>query len=219
MALLGVLAVDPSGSTAAFSGRGGLWDNGAVDRNEVEAAIRARRDADDAHGAATAAIRSYGPQILAYLRAVLRDEDAAAEAFSRFAEGLWKGIARFRGDASALTWAYRIAWGAVREVRRDPYRRRARRLDTSAASRLAAEIRESTASHLGTSDLDRVSRLRASLEPDEQTLLILRLDRELPWREVALIFEVEESTLRKRYERLKARIRKLAREEGLLAAR
>jgi RNA polymerase sigma-70 factor (ECF subfamily) len=76
-------------------------------------------DAGDPPGAATVAVRGYDPQILGYLRAVLRDEDAAAEGFSRFAEGLWKGIGGFRGDASALTWAYRVAWGAVCELRRD----------------------------------------------------------------------------------------------------
>ena len=195
-----------------------------VDREAVEASIRALLDARDARGAATAAVRSYGPQILAYLRAVLRDEDAAAEAFSRFAEGLWKGIARFRGDAAVLTWAYRVAWGAVREVRRDPYRRRARRLETSEASRLAAEVRESTASHLRPRDKGAVERLRASLDPGEQTLLILRLDRDLPWRDVAMILSgdgatLDEATVRKRYERVKAKLRKLASAEGLLATR
>jgi hypothetical protein len=69
----------------------------------VEEAVRRRLDAGDLDGAASAALRGYGPQVLGCLRAVLRDEDAAAEAFSRFAEALCKGLPRFRGEASLLT--------------------------------------------------------------------------------------------------------------------
>ena len=46
-------------------------------------------------------------------------------------------------------------------------------------------VRTTTALHLRSEVKDQVSRLRERLEPDEQTLLILRVDRALSWREVA----------------------------------
>jgi RNA polymerase sigma-70 factor (ECF subfamily) len=190
-----------------------------VATQSVEAVLGALLERGDLHGAATQALRSYGPQILVYLRAVLRDEEAASEAFSRWGEGLWKGIAAFRGDASILTWCYAVAWGAVGRVRRDAVRRRERRLATSEAARLVAEMRDSTAPELRPEARGALSRLRAALEADEQTLLILRLDRKLAWKDVAHVLGVDEAAARKRYERLKAKLRRLGRAEGLLAER
>jgi RNA polymerase sigma-70 factor, ECF subfamily len=194
------------------------------EKDAVEEAIRALLDGGNLTGAATTAIRSYGPQILAYLRAVLRDEDAAAEGFSRFGEDLWKGMGKFRGEASVLTWSYRLAWGTVRRLQRDPFRRKVRRLHTSEASQLADEVRDSTVRYRTTEVKDGVARLREALDPDEQTLLILRVDRNLPWREVAQVFAeggepVDDATLRKRFERIKSKLRRLAAEEGLLGSR
>jgi len=49
----------------------------------------------------------------------------------------------------------------------------------------------------------------------------MRLDRNLAWREVAMVLAaegepVDEVALRKRFERLKTKLTELAREEGLL---
>jgi RNA polymerase sigma-70 factor, ECF subfamily len=196
----------------------------AKDKEVAEQEIRELLERGDLDGAATQAIRSYGPQILAYLRAVLRDKDAAAEGFSQFGEGVWKGIGKFRGQSSVLTWSYGVAWGAVRRLKRDPFRRKARRLDTSQLSQLAAEVRRSTTPYHKTSVKDAVARLRESLAPDEQTLLILRVDRNLSWKDVVQVFTtegepVDEAALRKRFERIKAKLRKLATEEGFLGRR
>ena len=53
--------------------------------------------------------------------------------------------------------------------------------------------------------------LRAELTAEDPTLLALRLDQELTWDEVAEVLSVEgravdAATLRKRYERIKARL-------------
>lgn len=196
----------------------------AKDKERAEQEIRELLERGDLEGAATKTIRSYGPQILAYLRAVLRDRDAAAEGFSQFGEGVWKGIGEFRGQSSVLTWSYGVAWGAVRRLNRDPFRHKARRLGTSQLSQLAAEVRRSTTPYRKTSVKDAMARLRESLAPDEQTLLILRVDRNLSWKDVAQVFAtegdpVEEAALRKRFDRIKAKLRKLATAEGFLGRR
>lgn len=190
---------------------------------EVEEAIRARLAAEDRLGATDAAVRGYGPQILGYLRRVTHDEQAAAETFSFFCEAVWKQIGQYRGESSFLTWAYRLAWGAVCRYGDDAYRRRARRLRTTEIGRLAQEVYSSSA-RVHDEMEDRLARLRAKLTADEQTLLILRVDRDLPWRDIAVIVAtddepVDEAALRKRFERLKAKVRKLAEADGVLQAR
>ena len=68
--------------------------------------------------------------------------------------------------------------------------------------------------------------LRAQLSLEDQTLLMLHVDRGLPWRELAQVMrgaELEPQTLdreillvRKRFERIKKQLRKLAVADGLL---
>jgi RNA polymerase sigma-70 factor (ECF subfamily) len=94
------------------------------DVQELEARVRALREAGELAAAATAAIRGLGPSVLRYLRSLLRDEDDAAEAFSRFAENLWTGLPGFRGQASVRTWAYRLAWSAAQDLRDGAWKRR-----------------------------------------------------------------------------------------------
>jgi RNA polymerase sigma-70 factor (ECF subfamily) len=184
-----------------------------------EARIRALLSAGDTRGAATEAMRAFGPKIYGYLRAVLRDDTDAGDAFSLFGENLWRGISTYRGEASFRTWAYRIAWNAALAVRDEAWRRHGRRLETSEASRLADEIR-TTAARVER-ERTALDALRETLSPEEQTLLVLRIDQGLSWDEIAHVLgqegsSVESATLRKRFERLKERLASLARERGLV---
>jgi len=176
--------------------------------------------AGDHAAAATIALGRLGPQILGYLGATLRDEDAAYDVFGTFCEQLWKSITTFRGDSSFKTWAYKIVMHSVGRYHRDGYRKRAEAFG-SEASALAVQIRSNTAPYRRTAIKDRFAQLRESLDPDDQTLLFLRVSQGLSWTEVAAILAeqgkaVEIPALRKRLERAKARLRKLAEDEGLL---
>jgi RNA polymerase sigma-70 factor (ECF subfamily) len=181
----------------------------------LEARILERLDAADPSGAATLALRGYGPQILGYLTAVLRDDDRSSDAFSIFSENLWTGLSTFKRESSLRTWAYKIAWNAAMRVARDPQRRRGAPLPTSQALAIAQEVRSRTAEHLRTEKKTALEQLREELTADEQTLLILRVDRDLEWREVSAVLEVEEPVLWKRFERLKTKLKKLAKERGI----
>ncbi len=171
--------------------------------------------------AASATIRQLGPQVLGYLAAILHSEADAREVFSQFAEDLWKGLPGFRGESSLRGWAYRIAWHASARFARDPYRCRGRRLETTEASRIAEEIRSAVAPEQSWRS-QRVAELRDMLEPEERALLILRVDRGLSWREVAVALAEEdesppsEAALRKRFERLKEKLGRAAKEQGLI---
>jgi RNA polymerase sigma-70 factor (ECF subfamily) len=175
---------------------------------DIEADVLALLDAGDLARAATAAIKGYGPQVLGYLTAVLRDDDEAADAFSVFCEDLWRGMASFRRESSVRTWAYRVAWHAAMRAARQPYRQRRRRLATSAASAIAAEVRSTTLTHMKQANVDKLAEVRKSLTAEEQTLLILRVDRELSWKDIAQVMApLDEAALRKRFERLKEALR------------
>jgi RNA polymerase sigma-70 factor (ECF subfamily) len=188
----------------------------------LETRIRAALARGAAEDAATEAIRGFGPQILGYLTRVLGSPDDAADAFSYFSERLWKGMAGFEGRSSVRVWAYRIAWTAALRVAGDGYRRRRERLRTSMASRIAAEVVTRSAVDNRAGMDDGMDRLRSGLVPAERALLVLRLDQRLSWREVAEVLRredeaVDEAALRKRFERLKEKLSRLARSQGLLA--
>ena len=76
---------------------------------------------------------------------------------------------------------------------------------------------------------DRFAALRNALSADDQTLLVLRIDRDLSWDDVALVMhdavDADPDTLarwsanmRQRFRQLKKRLRELAEANGLLDA-
>jgi RNA polymerase sigma-70 factor, ECF subfamily len=178
-------------------------------REQIETEVRRCCDAGDLDGAATAAVEGYGPELLGFLAAVLRDDDAGAEVFAQVCAALWEDLPRFRWECALRTWLYTVAHHRLASFRRDPLRRRGVPLSL-VASRLVARVRSSVKVYLRTPVKDQIARLRESLSAEDQTLLILRVDRDLSWSEVAQVMDVAEEALRKRFQRIKDRLRKLA---------
>jgi len=182
--------------------------------------VLALLESGDDRGAATALLRAHGPAVLRYLRSVLRETTVADDAFSLFAEWAWTALPKFQRGSTLRTWAFGIAWHAARRVSEDAWHKHKERLKTGDASRLAADIRASSALQRDR-QTDRLQELRRNLSPEDQNLLVLRIDQRLSWDEVAAILAgAGESTspagLRKRFERLKERIARMARERGLV---
>jgi RNA polymerase sigma-70 factor (ECF subfamily) len=185
----------------------------------IERRVQASLQERDLRAAATSAIRELGPRIVRYLRTTLRDEDDVSDAFSDWAESLWSGIGSFEGRSSFKTWAFRLAFNSMLSLRDKAHRRRERRFETGEASALAEEVRTTVVSL--ERRRQRLDELRAELPPDEQTLLFLRVGEGLAWEEVAAVLTRESTRLdaaavRKRFERLKAKLQKLARARGLV---
>jgi RNA polymerase sigma-70 factor, ECF subfamily len=183
---------------------------------DIEARVASLLAGGEFRGAATEVIRGYGPRALGYLHRLLGNETDAADAFSLFAEQVWRGMSNFEGRSSVKTWAFKAAWSAAMKVRDDAWRRLREDLPSSAASHLAEEIRTNTAVRLE-SLRQELEVLRAELTAEDQTLLALRLDQELTWEEVAEVLSIEGRvvdavTLRKRYERIKGRLATILKE-------
>ncbi len=179
------------------------------------AALLGRGEVD---AAATFTLQALGPAVLGYLASLLGEDDAR-DVFSAVAEDAWRGLPGFRFECSLRAWLFRLAWHAASRFLRTPWRRRVERLPSSAASRLAASI--AGPSQLPGGRRETLQALRRRLTPEEQTLLVLRVDKELEWSEVAEVLarggeSVDPVALRKRFERIRSRLAALARKEGLL---
>ncbi|MBL8627304.1 MAG: sigma-70 family RNA polymerase sigma factor [Myxococcales bacterium] len=186
------------------------------DRDATEAELRALIDGGDLDGATDRALRAWGPEIYGWLSGVLADPTEAADGFAVFAEQLWQSLRRYDGRCSTRTWCYMLARHAASRVREA--RRRGAAVPLSQAPDIAAAVRTITAVHQQSAVKDELRALRASLPEEDQMLLVLRVDRELGWREVAQILGEEDApaadlerraaALRKRFERVKAELRK-----------
>lgn len=188
----------------------------ASDDAQLHEQLRARAAAGELAEVARLAISRYGAELLRYLSAMIRDDAEAAEVFAQTCEDLWRGLPGFRWQASLRTWLYTLARNAWRRRGRDRFRRAGERLALSEQPELAAVVRTQTAEWQRSEVRDRFAALRAQLTEEDRELLALRVDRGLPWREIAQIQEETDdaarlarssAALRKRFERLKELIR------------
>jgi RNA polymerase sigma-70 factor, ECF subfamily len=200
------------------------------EHEQLEHAARELCDQGKHGDAVTLVLQGYGPEIVGLLRAQSRSEDDASEAFGIFAEDLFKGIGAFSWRSSMRTWAYTLARHALLRIQTSPHRRPERRipLSQSPASLIAEQVRERTLPHLRTEVKDGLTRLREALTPEEQLLLTLRIDRQMPWDDVTAILDANESEAvrqdvkkrtalhRKRFQLLKDKLRERAAKMGLL---
>src|SRR5687767_8830043 len=98
-------------------------------------------------------------------------------------------------------------------------------------SGLIAQLRTHTLSILAEEKVSAFAALRRELPEDDQTLLVLRVDRELAWDDLARVFldeaeatdgealKREAARLRKRFQLVKERLRALGEERGLIGPR
>jgi RNA polymerase sigma-70 factor (ECF subfamily) len=204
------------------------------DRAGLEGRIRALCEAGDRKRAATLLLEGYGREIFGFLVARMRDRDAASDVFAQFSEDLWRGLEGFRWQCSARVWSYTLARHAASRYIDDARRRRRRDLPLSRAgplSEIVEKIRTGTRAAERTESRSRIAKLRESLPLDDQTLLILRVNRKLGWKEIAQIMlregetsadddlEREAGRLRKRYQLAKDKLRQMAVEQGLVGDR
>jgi RNA polymerase sigma-70 factor (ECF subfamily) len=198
---------------------------------QSELPIRTAWDAQDFQTAAALTLELYGRAILGFLIGRLRDPIRGEDAFSMFTEDLWNGLPGFGWRCSMRGWAYGLARNAANRLASAPAQRPERNLalvTDATAQQIMQHVRSATQAYRQTDVKDRVRALREQLPPDDATLLILHIDRGLPWRELAVVMQDgeelldgealdrEAARLRKRFERIKAELKRMAREQGLI---
>ena len=178
-------------------------------------------------GAVSEVLRVLGPDMLGFLSRVMGDDDDADEVFAAVSERLWRSIASFEWRSSLRTWVHVIARNEMGRFRRGAQRHVHARV-SELASVIAAVQTETRGRQLSALE-QAVARLRDELPEEDRALLVLRVDRELPWDEIALAFSEdperctdeerkrEAARLRKRFQLIKDRLARRARAEGLLA--
>lgn len=154
-----------------------------------------------------------------------------SELFGQFSEDFWRSWHRFEWRCSVRTWAYKLARrAAIHHLGRERrYEQQVQPLGSQLS--LAVErVRTATVAYQRTDVKDRFQQLRAQLPEEDQALLILRVDRDLSWLELAEIMlgperdlgseqlKTEAARLRKRFQLAKNRLRELVEEAGLLDA-
>ncbi len=193
--------------------------------DDPEQQIRGRCEAGDLDGAVTLAIQTYGDEVYSFLVSRHRDEDVAADMFAQATLDLLKSLPGFGWRCSMRTWFYRLARSAAVRWARSPANRPDRRAALSSHHDLVQQVRSRTQLHLRSEIKDGVRKLRERLDPDDQQLLMLRIDRDLSWTEIAEILEDADdpatitrasARLRQQFATLKVRLRELAIAEGLL---
>jgi len=196
-------------------------------QEELEATIRSHFDAGEFEQAATVALEGYGRELLGYLVATMRSEQDAGDVFSQLSEDIWRGLAEFGWRSSFRTWSYVLARNAAGRFRRSPHNQRHRRERLSKISEVADRVRTQTLPHLRTEVKDRFDELRRSLEPDDQALLILRVNRRMSWKDIAQVLDgastEDDAALsraaarfRQQFQTVKKRMHALAERDGLL---
>ena len=181
----------------------------------LEERVRSLAAAGQGSAAATEVIQALGPDILRYLRSLLHDEEEAADAFSDFAEKLWRALPGLPPREPIRMWAFHVAWQAALDLSNG-----AGRHPPGEASDIAAHVRTKTVVRAARK-IDKLSRLREALDPQEHSILSLRLDQQFSWEEIAEILSldgepVDASAVVARYGQIRERLAAMALEQGLL---
>lgn len=180
----------------------------------------------DLDAATAVTLRRYGTELLGFLHAISKTPQDADDAWSVLSVAIWRGLPGFAARSTLRTWLYVLARRALARATRRQQRDVVPLSQASAIERMAAEVHATSMRHLGPVR-DRFGELRAALDPDDQILLVLRIDRDLPWRDIAEVIATDDeadldklaATLRKRFERVKIQVRALARAAGLTPRR
>ena len=177
------------------------------------------------------ALRMYGAEVYGFLVALHRSGAEADDAFSLFTERLWTTFGGFQWRCSVRTWAYLLARNASSTLRRGEARHARHQVPLTGApevDELAARLRTETLEALRSEKKSELQRMRDELPEEDRMLLVLRVDRQLAWRDVACVIVPDGGTLdeaaltqhaarlRKRFQVLRERLRAMGKERGLL---
>lgn len=196
-------------------------------REHLEATIKQAWYAGDFNTAVTVALQGYENEIRSFLVARLDVKADADEVLSMFQRDVWRGIEKFAWRSMFRTWAYKLARHAM-------YRFEAQRGSKGLMVPISdnpyvenPSPRANTPPWQKTTVKDVFRQIRGELPPEEQDILILRVDRAMSWNDVARALQdvdAEElegealqrrtNSLKKQFERIQDKLRERMRSLG-----
>jgi RNA polymerase sigma-70 factor, ECF subfamily len=200
-----------------------------LEATALDGHVRRLLEAGDALGAINFALRQLGPEVFGFIVGVLGKDASADKVFAVTSERLWRSLPTFTWRCPLRAWAYVIARQEIAHVHDRGRPPEAERLLVAELAEAIADV--TTQWHTIAPSAGRRQRLvalRTELSVDDRVLLVLRVDRQLSWGDIALAFVDEPATcrdderkresarLRKRFRLIKTRLAERARAEGLL---
>ena len=171
-------------------------------------AIRTLHTNKNDSAGALLALETYGGEMHAFLAAAAHTAAQADAAYVELCHDVWRSFGMFRWGASLRMWLYVLAYEALLRLEHGVATDRPRtcyEVDALLVRARHAAVRWQYAG------------LRDRLDRADRALLVLRIDRNLSWKEVVEVLDLDELTLRMRLDRIKSRVRMLAREANLPA--
>lgn len=162
----------------------------------------------EAQGIATraefgAAVAQYGQPLLRYCHHILCDYHEAQDAVQTAFLKAWEGREKFRAGTSLSAWLYRLAYTTCVDILRSRKLRLLPPPEREGRDFIGPELR----------------RALETLTPRERALVFSRVMEERPYQELEEIYHTPAATLRKRYERARAKLaRALTEQEGTYEA-
>jgi RNA polymerase sigma-70 factor (ECF subfamily) len=154
-----------------------------LDAALVERAVRGERRAFDE------LVRRHQPGLWRLVRRYLADDADASDVTQLAFVRAYRGLARFRGDATVRSWLYRIGINLALNHRRD----RAREQPAEIAPDQLTTPAAAPALMLAAERSLVVRAAVAALPPKQRLVLELRVYDDLPFREVAMLAECTEN--------------------------
>jgi RNA polymerase sigma-70 factor, ECF subfamily len=185
-----------------------------------ETELRALVATGDLDLVTTATLRTYGGEIIGWLHTIVDTDADAKDAFSLMSEELWRSLSRYDGRCSLRTWCYMIARQSAARIRGRSHKE----VLVSTIPSVQHEVTHiwSTNRRDAFHAREVYAEIRAALSDEDRTLLVLRVDRDLAWRDIAIVLlgvDAEDqavtkraAALRKQFERVKEQLRALAAE-------
>jgi RNA polymerase sigma factor (sigma-70 family) len=138
---------------------------------------------------------------------ILKDEDGAADVAQDAFLKAFRGLARFRGEASFRTWILTIVANEARGLIRKSARRR--EFDLETVGPVASEEATAQESMESAEEAARVRELLDRLPPKQREAVTLRLFEEMSFKEVGAIIGSSEGAARVNFHHGIRRLREL----------
>ena len=169
-----------------------------MQRDERDLVQRLQRGEDAAFAQL---VDEFGDELYGLASSMLRDRTAAADVVQETFLGAFRGIGKFRGDATLRTWLTGIC---IRQV----YKSTRRRRETAAVADWESLASKNSGSDGVAARLD-VQVMLEALAPEHRDVLVLRELQGLSYDEIAAALELPRGTVESRLFRARKRLQEL----------